>query len=170
MTATPRTIRPVALPPSRLTGARTRLRRAPGDVTRPFGAVSLFLAATGILGLTSVFYLSQSGQATTAALKIPQLQAQLSAARNTTAQLRSQVYQLTAPNVVMQAAKQYGMTIPTDTSAIAQITVPGQVVTRVVVMPAATHRTPVHVPLTTTNLGVTSWWQNLWVALYNVMH
>ena len=54
--------------------AAPRLRRT----TRPFGTISLFLAATGILGLTSLCYLWQAGQATAAAMHIQTLRCRAS--------------------------------------------------------------------------------------------
>lgn len=170
MTATPRTVRPVAMPPSRFVGAQSRLRRISGVNTRPFGAISLFLAATGILGLTSLGYLTQSGQATAAALHIPELTQQLQIAQNRTAQLKSQIDQVTSSGTIMQAAKKYGMVLPSDPSSIAQVTVPAPAVTRIVVVPTAPTHPVAHVRLSTTNVAVTSWWQDMWVALYNVMH
>ena len=67
MTATPRTIHARALT------STPRSRRVTGVTTRPFGAVSLFLAATAILGATSLLFLWQTGQATPTAFNIQSL-------------------------------------------------------------------------------------------------
>ena len=93
MSVTPRTLRAVTMP------AAPRLRRTP----RPFGTISLFLAATGILGLTSLCYLWQAGQATAAAMRIQTLSAQLQSAQNQWLQLEAQVARLKSDATVMQA-------------------------------------------------------------------
>src|SRR5207247_11299042 len=109
MSVTPRTLRTVTMP------AAPRLRRT----TRPFGTISLFLAATGILGLTSLCYLWQAGQATAAAMHIQALDYQLQSALNQTFQLESQVAQLTSPATAMQAAStKYRMRMPIDPTAV----------------------------------------------------
>jgi cell division protein FtsB len=160
MSVTPRTLRAVTLP------AAPRLRRTP----RPFGTISLFLAATGILGLTSLCYLWQAGQATAAAMRIQALTAQLQGAENQRLQLESQVAQLTSDATVMQvAATQYGMSMPADPSTVHQIDVPGPVVTKVVAVPAPVRSSGVRLGVGTTDVVVTSWWQEAWVALYKLL-
>src|SRR5437588_3861159 len=126
MSVTPRTLRAVTMP------AVPRLRRAP----HPFGTISLFLAATGILGLTSLCYLWQAGQATAAAMRIQTLTPQMQSAENQRLQLESQVEQLTSEATVWQAATTtFGMSMPADPSTVHQIDVPGPVVTKVVAVP-----------------------------------
>ncbi|HKO23866.1 MAG TPA: hypothetical protein VJY65_03905 [Chloroflexota bacterium] len=160
MSVTPRTLRAVTLP------AAPRLRRTP----RPFGTISLFLAATGILGLTSLCYLWQAGQATAAAMRIQALSAQLQGAENQRLQLESQVAHLTSEATVMQvAATKYGMSMPADPSTVHQIDVPGPVVTKVVAVPAPVRSSGVRLGVGTTDVVVTSWWQEAWVALYKLL-
>ena len=164
MSATPRTIRTVALP------SAPRMRRVARVRRRPFGTISLFLAATGILGLTSLCYVWESGQATTAALNIQVLQSQLLSKENQTAMLRSRVANLTSDGVVMQAARtKYGMIMPPDTSSMQQITVPGPVITHRVVVPASPHVATATTHVAATDAAVTSWWQQAWVALYKLL-
>lgn len=170
MTATPRTVRPVALPSPHFVGARSRLRRVAGVNARPFGAISLVLAATGILGLTSIGYLTQPAGATKAALSIPFLQQQFVNAQNQRALLESQIQQLQSYGVIMQAAKKYGMVMPSNPETIPHVTIPGPVITRVVVLRAAPVHAVTRLRLSTTNVAVASWWQDMWTALYNVMH
>lgn len=164
MSATPRTMRAVALP------SAPRVRRVVRVHARPFGTISLFLAATGILGLTSLFYVWQSGQATSAGLRIQAKQVELWSAENQTAALRSRIANLTSDGAVMQAARTtYGMTMPADTSTMQQIGIPGRVITRVVVVPAPPRRSAsatTSVKVTATDSAITSWWQEAWVALY----
>jgi hypothetical protein len=159
-------MRPVVLP------AAPRIRRVARVNARPFGTISLFLAATAILGLTSLCYLWQSGQATAAGLHIQTLQAELWSAENQTAALRSRIANLTSDGVVMQAAHdKYGMTMPPDTSSMQQISIPGPVITKVVVVPAPAHAASrrATVRLAATDAAVTSWWQDAWVALYKLL-
>jgi cell division protein FtsB len=160
MSVTPRTLRAVTLP------AAPRLRRTP----RPFGTISLFLAATGILGLTSLCYLWQAGQATAAAMRIQALTSQLQSAENQRLQLESQVAQLTSDATVMQvAATTYGMSMPADPSTVHQIDVPGPVVTKVVAVPAPVRSSGVRLGVGATDVVVTSWWQEAWVALSKLL-
>ena len=100
MSVTPRTLRAVTLP------AAPRLRRTP----RPFGTISLFLAAT-----------------------------------------------------------KYGMSMPADPSTVHQIDVPGPVVTKVVAVPAPIRSSGVRLGVGTTDVVVTSWWQEAWVVLYKLL-
>ena len=160
MSVTPRTLRAVTMP------AAPRLRRTP----RPFGTISLFLAATGILGLTSLCYLWQAGQATAAAMRIQTLSAQLQSAQNQWLQLESQVARLKSEATVMQVATTtYGMSMPADPSTVHQIDVPGPVVTKVVAVPAPVRSAEVRLGVGTTDVAVTSWWQEAWVALYKLL-
>lgn len=165
MSATLRPMTTVALP-----SAAPRIRRVTRVHARPFGAISLFLAATGILGLTSLCYVWESGQATRAALNIQARQAQLWTLENQTAALRSRIANLTSDGAVMQAARtQYGMTMPPDTSSTQQIVVPGPVITTYVADPVAPRVATVNAHLSTTDAAVTSWWQQAWVALYTLL-
>lgn len=165
MSATPRTMRVVSLP------SATRFRRVVTVRSRPFGTISLFLAATAILGLTSLCYLWQAGQATDAALKIPSLNGAYQSANNLNAQLKAEIYNRTSFNVVTQIAKtKYGMTMPSDPSLALPISVRGGTVTRVVAAPIHAHTAPpASVRLPATDAAVTSWWQDAWVALYRLL-
>ena len=163
MSATPRTLRAVTMP------AAPRVQRATRRHTRPFGTMSLFLAATGILGLTSLCYLWQAGQATAAAMHIQALTAQLQSTQNQWLQLQSQVAQLRSAATVLEVATTtYGMSMPADPSTVRQISVPGPVAPRVVAVPA--HGAGVHLGVAATDAAVTSWWQEAWVALYKLLH
>jgi len=160
MSVTPRTLRAVTMP------ATPRLRRTP----RPFGTISLFLAATGILGLTSLCYLWQAGQATAAAMHIQTLASQLQSAQNQWLQLESQVAQLRSEATVLQVAStKYGMSMPADPSTVHQIDVPGPVVTKVVAVPVPNRGAGVHLGVATTDVAVATWWQEAWVALYTLL-
>lgn len=164
MSATPRTMRVVSVP------SAPRFRRVTSVRPRPFGTISLFLAATGILGLTSLCYLWQAGQATSAALQIPRLNAELTSANNLTAQLQGQIDQQTSYGVVTQLARtKYGMIMPSDPSQVLPLTVQGPTVTRVVVVPTHAHAAPASVRLPATDAAVTAWWQDAWVALYKLL-
>jgi cell division protein FtsL len=160
MSVTPRTLRAVTMP------AAPRLRRTP----RPFGTISLFLAATGILGLTSLCYLWQAGQATAAAMRIQTLTSQRQSAQNQWLQLESQVAQLKSYATVMQVAStKYGMSMPADPSTVHQIDVPGPVVTKVVAVPVPVRSAGVRLGVGATDAAVTSWWQEAWVVLYKLL-
>ncbi len=166
MSATPRTMRVVSLP------SATRFRRVVTVRSRPFGTISLFLAATAILGLTSLCYLWQAGQATDAALKIPALNAAYQNANNLNATLKAEIYYRTSYNVVTQIARtKYGMIAPSDPSLALPISVRGGAATRVVPAPATAprHTAPASVRLPATDAAVTSWWQDAWVALYKLL-
>jgi len=160
MSVTPRTLRAVTMP------ATPRLRRTP----RPFGTISLFLAATGILGLTSLCYLWQAGQATAAAMHIQTLTSQLQSTQNQWLQLQSQVAQVKSEATVMEVATTaYGMSMPADPSTVHQINVPGPVVTKVVAVPVPVRSAGVRLGVGATDAAVTSWWQEAWVVLYKLL-
>ena len=160
MSVTPRTLRAVTMPTA------PRLRRT----SRPFGTISLFLAATGLLGLTSLCYLWQAGQATAAAMRIQTLTSQLQSAQSQWLQLESEVARLKSDATVIQVASTtYGMSMPADPSTVHQIDVPGPVVTKVVAVPAPLRGAGVHLDVATTDAAVTTWWQEAWVVLYKLL-
>lgn len=170
MSATPRTMRVVSVP------SAPRFRRVVTVHPRPFGTISLFLVATGILGLTSLCYLWQAGQATSAALQIPRLNADLLGANNLTAQLKTQIDQRTSFDVVTQLAMTtYGMKNPTDPSLALPLAVTGPAVMRIIPVAVAVavpvHRAgvPASVRIPATDAAVTAWWQDAWVALYKLL-
>lgn len=164
MSASPRIMRAVVVPTA------PRLRRVAGVNTRPFGKFTLFLAATCILGLTSLCYVWQAGQRTKAELDMNDLSAQLSTLQNANNALQTTINRLTSPLAVYQAAIKYGMQTPSDNSTIQTIVVPGRTITRYVTIAAApvTHQAA-PVRLTTTNAAVTSWWQDAWIVVYQLL-
>ena len=165
MTATPRIVRTIALP------SAPRLRRVAGVNTRPLGKISLFLAATCILGATALCYVWQTSKAYETSYQIRRLALQLDTAKNTEADLEDQVGKLQTYSVVYTSARTYGM-VPVDPSTEHIIPVPGPVTTTYVVSngTGAPRATATGVHLSTTNATMTSWWQGLWAALYHVMH
>lgn len=174
MTATPRIVRPAT---PRVTRARVidvpaapRIRRPViGVTTRPLGKISLFLAATCILGLTALCYLWQTSEAIAAAHEKQVLAAQLNDVTNTQMDLLSQINALRSYGSVTSSAKRYGMAMP-DQSTLTSITVPGHVQKQVVVVHTPPRATTTAVHLAATTSGLSAWWQDLWVALYHVMH
>jgi hypothetical protein len=61
------------------------------------------------------------------------------------------------------------MIMPSDTSSMQQITVPGPVITHKVIVPASPHVTTATTHVAATDAAVTSWWQQAWVALYKLL-
>lgn len=165
MSASPRIMRAVVVPTA------PRLRRVAGVNTRPFGKFTLFLAATCILGLTSLGYVWQAGQRTKAELDMNDLSAQLNTLQNTTNALQTTINRLTSPPAVYQAATKYGMQMPSDNSTIQTIVVPGRTITKYVTIAAApvTRHAATPVRLTTTDAAVTSWWQDAWIVAYKLL-
>lgn len=163
MTATPRIVRTVALP------SAPRLRHVAGVNARPLGKISLFLAATCILGLTALCYVWQVGQATKTAKDIQGLTLSLERARNTEVDLEEKVMALQRYSAVSTAARMYGM-VPIDPSKENIIHVPGPVTTVYRVSYAAPRASATIVHLPTTDATMTAWWQGLWSALYHVTH
>lgn len=165
MSASPRIMRAVVVP------AAPRLRRVTGVNTRPFGKFTLFLAATCILGLTSLCYVWQAGQRTKAELDMNDLSAQLNTLQNANNSLQTSINRLTSPLAIYQAAIKYGMQTPSDNSTIQTIMVPGRTITKYVTVAAAPATSPAatSVRLTTTDAAVTSWWQDAWIVVYKLL-
>lgn len=164
MSATPRTMRSVAVP------APPQFRRVARVNTRPFGTITLFLAATGILGVTSLCYVWQAGLRTSSGYQIQALQAQLTSLQNTRADLQSRIEALKSPDVVAAAARtKYGMQMPTDPSVVTEITVPGPLIVTYKYVPVSVAAAGPSVRVQATNAAVTSWWQDAWVALYKLL-
>ncbi len=163
MTATPRIVRPIALP------SAPRLRRVAGVNTRPLGKISLVFAATCVLGLTALCYVWQTSKAYETSYKIGQLTMKLETARNEENNLLEQIQLLQTYGSVSSAARAYGM-VPVDPSKENVITVPGTDTTTYVVSYGAPRASAHGVHLSTTNATMTSWWQGLWSALYHVTH
>jgi len=163
MTATPRTIHARAI-----TSTPRPRRVASVTATRPFGAVSLFLAATAILGATSLLFLWQTGQATTTAFNIQALSQQLTDDQNQGAILESQAYgEKSSVQIMPVAIKTYGMSLhngdPQHT-----IDVPVQATMQAagpVPAPGSGTTASASVRLSTTSASMTSWWQGLWDLL-----
>lgn len=164
MSASPRIMRAVVVPTA------PRLRRVTGVNTRPFGKFTLFLAATCILGLTSLCYVWQASQRTKAELDMNGLSAQLNTLQNANNALQTTINRLTSPPAIYQAAIKYGMQMPSDNSTIQTIVVPGRTITKYVTIAAApvTHQAA-PVRLATTDAAVTSWWQDAWIVVYKLL-
>jgi hypothetical protein len=145
-----------------------RWRRASQLSVRPFGTITLFLASTCILGITSVGYVWQAGQRIAADYTLRQLNSQLLAAQNTTAQLQTKVEQLQS-QAVQAANTTYGMRSVADYSSVPIIQVPGPVVVKYVPVTVPAPATHVSVRMQTTDSAVTSWWQQAWVSLYKLL-
>ncbi len=162
MTVTPRTIH------ARAITSTPRQRRVTGVTTRPFGTVSLFLAATAILGATSLLFLWQTGQATTTAFNIQALSRQLTDDQNEGAFLESQAYgEKSSVQIMPVAIKAYGMSLHNGDPQ-RTIDVPVQATIQTAnALPASISGTTASasVRLSTTNATMTPWWQGLWDAL-----
>jgi len=160
-TAAPRIVRTVALP------SAPRLRRVAGVNTRPLGKISLFLAATCVLGLTAVGYVAQAGQAEQTAYRIRDLDARLYADLNTQETLQNQIRQRQTYSAIYDSALKLGLTMP-DPSTAHFIPAPGPVTIKYVISYAPPRPAVRSVHVATTNAAMTSWWQGLWSALYHV--
>ncbi len=163
MTATPRTIH------ARAITSTPRPRRVAGvTATRPFGAVSLFLAATAILGATSLLFLWQTGQATTTAFNIQALSQQLIDDQNKGAILQSQAYgEKSSVQIMPVAISTYGMSLHNG-DAQRTIDVPVQATIQTAgagPAPGSGTTASASVRLSTTSASMTSWWQGLWDLL-----
>ncbi len=168
MTATPRTIH------ARAITSTPRSRRVTGVTTRPFGAVSLFLAATAILGATSLLFLWQTGQATTTAFNIQSLSHRLADDQNEGALLESQAYGEKSSVQIMPAAiSKYGMSLHNgDSQRTIDVPIPATIQTantantaNTVFAPDSGTTASASVRLATTSATMTSWWQGLWDLL-----
>ncbi len=165
MTATSRTIHARAI-----TSTPRPRRVASVTATRPFGAVSLFLAATAILGATSLLFLWQTGQATTTAFNIQALSQQLTDDQNQGAILQSQAYgEKSSVQIMPVAIRTYGMSLHNG-DAQRTIDVPVQATIQTAgAGPApgsgSSSTTSASVRLSTTSAVTMSWWQGLWNLL-----
>lgn len=164
MSATPRTIRAVAMP------AAPRIRRVVGVHARPFGTITLFLIATTILGITSLLYVWEAGQRTAAGMVIQQRQALLQNAYNAQQDLINQINKLTSTDTVLQVATtRYHMHMPADPSTVDVMTIPQPSITRIIPMTAPARPAGVSLRVTATDAAVTSWWQDAWALLYRLL-
>ncbi len=162
MSASPRTMRAVGLP------AAPSWRRASQFRVRPFGTITLFLASTCILGITSLGYVWQAGQRIAADYTLRQLNSQLLAAQNTTASLQTTVEQLQS-QAEQTAYTTYGMRSPADYSSVPVIRVAGPVIVKYVPVTVSSPATNMSVRVQTTDTAVTSWWKQVWVSLYKLL-
>ncbi len=162
MTATPRIIRTVAVP------SAPRLRRVVGVNSRSVGRVSIFIAATCILGLTALCYLWQQSQAVRTAIHMPELSAEYNTAQNQQSELQGTINHLTSAGVVIAEAQKYGMIW---NPSLTSVSMPGETPTRTIIVhvPARAAATA-RVHLSTSNAAVASWWGDVWVTLYHIVH
>jgi hypothetical protein len=148
--------------------AAPRWRQASQLSVRPFGTITLFLASTCILGITSLGYVWQAGQRIAADYTLRQLNSQLLAAQNTTAQLQTKIEQLQS-QAVQAANTTYGMRSVADYSSVPVIRIAGPLVVKYVPVTVSSPATHVSVHIQTTDTAVTSWWQHVWVSLYKLL-
>ena len=169
MTATPRTVRAITST-GRLQRV-ARVARVAQVTTRPVGTISLFLVATAVLGLTSLFFLWQSGQATTTAYRIDALNTRLLSLESDRAQLQSEIYQMPA-KVLQTATTKYGMSV-VNSNVQRSIDVPAPPPAQALAQTALSsglgvarpQDASVAVRLDTTNTTPGTWWQALWSGL-----
>src|SRR5262245_28124195 len=147
MSASPRAMRAVGVP------AAPRWRRASQLSVRPFGTITLFLASTCILGVTSLGYVWQAGQRIAADYTLRQLNSQLRSAQDTTARLQAKVEQLQS-QAAQTANATYGMRSVADYSSVPVIRVAGPLVVKYVPVTVSSPATHVSVRLQTTDTAV----------------
>lgn len=163
MAVHPRTIRTV-----RSLTAGSRLRHVAAVQSPSFGTISVFLAATVVLGLTALFFLWQSGTGLKSEYQIQQLQVRLSSLQSAQIQLESQAAELQQKSLQLagryhmslyNAAPQRSITATLPTAAAPSVAS---------AQSAAAMQAPIR--LSTTSAATESWQQQLWTAFYNAFH
>ncbi len=162
MSAAPRTMRTVTMPTA------PRFRRVSRLSAQQFAPFTLFMIATALLGVTSLCYVWQVGQSTTATMMYNANTIVLNNALNDTNALQQKIDHLKSPGVIMQAAKRYGMYMP-NAAYVTYIYVRKPDVIKYVYVPASARPAPTSVRVAATSASVASWWQDAWVALYRLV-
>jgi hypothetical protein len=136
-------------------------------VGAPFtaGPVVLFIGAVLIAGMTCILYLWQQSRIVAGQQDILQLNAQLTQLTQQRNYLLAQEDSLrSVPNIVAHAV-QYGMTQSTPAH---HMQLPAPAAPTPLVAQATGDQQPA-VILPATNAAITSWWQDAWDSLYNLL-
>ena len=130
------------------------------------GPAALFIFAVLIAGMTCVLYLWQQSRIVAGQQDIVQLDAKLTLLTQQRDDLVAQAESLRSVRNIVAHAVQYGMQQPQvlhDKSIALQPLPPAHVVAQ----NPSPSQTSVILPAT--NAAITSWWQNAWDSLYNLL-
>jgi hypothetical protein len=133
---------------------------------QPAGAVVLFIGAVLIAGLTCVLYLWQQSQIVANQQDIRQLDAQYTVMLAQVNDLQSQRNQLASVTNIVAQATRLGM-VQGDPRSFKQLTVQDSGGNPLVARNEAPQ--PSTVVLPATNAAITSWWQDAWDGLFNLL-
>ncbi|MDB5077407.1 MAG: hypothetical protein JWO42_3586 [Chloroflexi bacterium] len=135
-------------------------------VRQPAGPVVLFIGTVLIAGLTCILYLWQQSQIVSAKQDIVSANATYTALLAQENDLIAQKNNLTSVTHVVAQAVKLGMVVG-NASQFKQLSVqpsiPGSVVAQNTTPPQSS------VVLPATNAAITSWWQDAWDGLFNVL-
>jgi cell division protein FtsL len=140
---------------------------APGQQGQSAGTVILFIAAVLVAGITCILYLWQQGQIVATQQDIRTLDARYTALLSQKGDLAAQLSHVNAvANVVAQASKA-GMVMG-DSRLLKTVDVAVPVPNMLVAQapPAAPKQS---VALPSTNAAITSWWQDAWDGVFNLL-
>jgi hypothetical protein len=133
---------------------------------QPAGPVVLFIAAVMIAGLTCVLYLWQQSQIVANQQDIRQLDSQYTTMLTQVNDLQYQANMLSSVSRVVAEAGKYGM-VPGDSRQFKQLTVQDPSSGPLVAQNETPASSPVVLPAT--NAAITSWWQDAWDGLFNLV-
>jgi uncharacterized protein HemX len=133
---------------------------------QPAGPVVLFIAAVLVAGLTCVLYLWQQSQIVANQQDIRQLDSQYTTMLTQVNDLQYQANMLGSVSRIVAEASKYGM-VPGDSRQFKQLTVQDPSSGPLVAQNEVPSTSPVVLPAT--NAAITSWWQDAWDGLFNLV-
>jgi hypothetical protein len=129
--------------------------------------VVLFIAAVLIAGMTCILYLWQQSQIVAGQQDILVLNSQLTLLTQQRDDLLAQEQNLRSVTNVVAHAVQYGMVQSSSATSKYLALTPASVPSNLVAQRTGPAQQPVILPAT--NAAITSWWQDAWAGLYNLL-
>lgn len=131
------------------------------------GPVVLFIAAVLIAGMTCILYLWQQSQIVAGQQDIVVLNSQLTLLTQQRDDLLAQEQNLRSVTNVVAHAVQYGMVQSSSATSKYLALTPATAPSNLVAQRTGPAQQPVILPAT--NAAITSWWQDAWAGLYNLL-
>jgi len=141
---------------------------AEGQPGQSAGPVVLFIGAVLIAGLTCILYLWEQSEIVSTQLTIRDLDTQIAMLTTQQNQLATQVNLTQSVSQIVAEATKDGM-VMANSSHLKQVAVEVPVFdsSSIVAQNQESQQTPVMLP--STNAAITSWWQDAWDSLFNLV-
>lgn len=136
------------------------------DARQPAGPVVLFIGAVLIAGMTCILYLWQQSRIVATRQDLDGLNRTLVVLQQQQSDLLSQTQKLSSVTHVVAEAYKYGM-IQGDSRQFKLLSVTTITHTGLVAQANPARQTTIVLPAT--NAAITSWWQDAWDGLYNLL-